>query len=93
MSDVTAVGWWIRSIKSVPHLGQSPVLCFDRYYADNTAIVLCEDEGVSVVCSCMKNRFSDIIDRFESGVQKRGDRVTLWNSEKQMVLFLYYHYS
>ena len=33
----------------------------------------------------MANRFSDIIGEFESGVQKRGDRVTLWNKEKDMV--------
>lgn len=90
----TVVGWWIKAIKSCAHLGASPILCFDRYYADNAAIVLCEEEKVSVVCSCMSNRFSDVIERLESGVQKRGDRVTLWDPSKQRVpLPFLFHFS
>jgi len=82
---VEVVKTWINCIKTVPHLARMPVLCFDRYYADNSAVNLCKKEGVSVVCSCVSNRFSTIIDRFESGVTKRGDRVNLWDAENCMV--------
>ena len=39
-----------------------------------------------MVCSVQVNRFTRLLERLEGGLQKRGDRVTLWNEETKTVL-------
>jgi hypothetical protein len=80
------VSAWIDIILSKPHLGACPTLCFDSYYADNTSVLLCQEKGISMVCSVQVNRFTRLLERLEGGLQKRGDRVTLWNEETKTVL-------
>lgn len=45
---------------------------------------MCLEKEISFVCSCQSNRFSNLIDRFESGVEKRGDRVLLWDAGRSL---------